>query len=539
MRMSLVALAGLLSTLLAGQALAQATPVPHLVSRDGRHALIVDGEPFMILGAQMNNSSNWPAALPHVWPAMEALHVNTVEVQIAWEQIEPVEGRFDFAFVDTLLEQARERDLRLVLLWFGTWKNTNPQYTPAWVKLDNDRFPRMRRPDGTLHYVLSPHGRSTLEADTRAFVALIEHLKQVDPQNTVLMVQVQNESGSYGLARDHSPEAEALFRGSVPPELLARTGKTGANWTEAFGRDAELFFQAWHIARYVDSIAAAGKRIKPIPMYVNAALADPFEWQDPNTFASGGPAQPVIEVWKAAAPHIDILAPDIYTTDHRAYLKVLDDYQRADNPLLIVETGHAQGYARYFFEAAGRGAIGWAPFGVDGLRFRQTRPAQPRLGPEELAPFAANFALFRPLERLWPRLALEGKTWGAAEPNDPGANHTQTLNLGPYVATATFGRADFFNPPPVGNDPPAGGVAIAELGPNEYLVTGYHARVEFALSDPAAANLIFERVEQGRFDENGDWVFERVWSGDQVDWGLNFTAAPQLLRVKLATYPIR
>lgn len=533
-----IAALALLLGAVAGSVVAQ-TPLPRIASQDGRHALIVDGAPFMMLGAQLNNSSAWPAALPSIWPSVEALNVNTVEVQIAWEQIEPVEGEFDFSFVDLLLEQARERDLRLVLLWFATWKNTNPQYAPAWVKLDNARFPRMRRADGTFHYVLSPFGQNTLEADRRAFVALMEHLKRVDSQNTVLMVQVQNEAGSYGLARDHGPEAEALFRGPVPAELLAKTGRTGANWSEAFGRDAELFFQAWHVARYIDQIAAAGKAVKPIPMYVNASLADPFHWQDPNTFASGGPAQPVIDVWKAAAPHIDILAPDIYTTDHRSYLKTLDDYARPDNPLLIVETGHTQGYARYFFEAAGRGAIGWAPFGVDGLRFRQTRPVQARLGPQELAPFAANFALFRPMSRLWARLAFEGKTWGAAEPNDAADGHTQVMNLGRYTATATFGRADFFNPPPQGNDPPSGGIAVAELGPDEYLVTGFHGRVEFALSDPAAANLILERVEQGHFNAKGEWVFERVWNGDQVDWGLNFTAAPQVLRVKLATYPIR
>jgi beta-galactosidase GanA len=285
--LALILLTGAAAAPVAAQAPASQTPLPRIVSQDGRHALMVDGAPFMMLGAQMNNSSAWPEALPHVWAAMEALNVNTVEVQIAWEQIEPVEGQFDFSFLDLLLEQARERDLRLVLLWFATWKNTNPQYAPAWVKLDNARFPRMRRADGTFHYVLSPFSRNTLEADTRAFVALMEHLKQVDPQNTVLMVQVQNEAGSYGLARDHGPEAETLFRGEIPAELLTRTGRTGANWSEAFGRDAELFFQSWHVARYIDHIAAAGKAVKPLPMYVNAALADPFNWQDPNTFASG------------------------------------------------------------------------------------------------------------------------------------------------------------------------------------------------------------------------------------------------------------
>lgn len=240
------------TTLSTPVAAAQETAVPRIVTRDGRHALIVDGAPFLILGAQVNNSSAWPSAMARVWPTMEALHVNTVEVPIAWEQIEAKEGVFDFSYLDLLLAQARERNLRLVLLWFGTWKNTNPQYTPAWVKLDNKRFPRMRAPDGTNHYALSPFGRETLAADRRAFSAFIRHLKEADPQNTVVMVQVQNEPGSYGLPRDHSPEANAAFAGPVPAALLRQMKKRAGDWATVFGRDAELYFHAWHVARYID-----------------------------------------------------------------------------------------------------------------------------------------------------------------------------------------------------------------------------------------------------------------------------------------------
>src|ERR1041385_7248584 len=154
-------------------AVAQPAPLPHLETRGGRHALIVDGRPFLMLGAQVNNSSNYPAMLPLVWPTIAALHANTVEVPVAWEQIEPVEGRFDFSFLDALLREARAHEGRLVLLWFGTWKNTSPGYAPEWVKIDTRRFPRMRTRDGRTHYVLSPHGRATLEADRNAFVHLM------------------------------------------------------------------------------------------------------------------------------------------------------------------------------------------------------------------------------------------------------------------------------------------------------------------------------------------------------------------------------
>ncbi|MES2441875.1 MAG: DUF5597 domain-containing protein [Pseudomonadota bacterium] len=525
----------LLGLLLALPAAAQ--DVPRIVSKNGRHALIVDGAPFLMLAAQANNSSNYPAALPKVWPVIDQLHANTLEIPVAWEQIEPEEGKFDFSYLDTLLAQAREHRVRLVLLWFATWKNTGPAYTPRWVKTDNKRFPRMIGREGKAHYALTPLAKSTLDADRKAFVALMTHLRDRDRQNTVIMVQVQNEPGTYGSARDHSPEADRLFAGPVPEALLRRTGKKAGSWAAVYGRDAELFFHSWHIARYIDQVAEAGKAVKPLPMYANAALTgSPFGWQDPNTYASGGPAHTVIDVYKAAAPHLDLVAPDIYNPDHKQYLGFLDAYARADNPLFVPETGNARGYARYFFAAVGRGAIGWSPFGMDLTRYSNFPLGAPRVDEATIEIFARNYVLFGPMQREWARLAYESEVWGASEPTDPEAKHTQVLNLGPHTATVSFGRLQFGMDPAKGNDEPVGGVAIARLGLSEYLVTGFHARVDFAPANAGGRNLMFDRVEEGHYD-GGKWVFERVWNGDQTDYGLNFTSVPQVLRVKLATWP--
>jgi hypothetical protein len=138
--------------------------------------------------------------------------------------------------------------------------------------------------------------------------------------------------------------------------------------------------------------------------------------------------------------------------------------------------------------------------------------------------------------REWAKLAYEGDVWGVAEPTDPEAKHSQSLDLGEHTATVTFGRGQFGTAPPKGNDEPSGGVAIARLGPAEYLVTGFAARVEFGLAKPGGRNLMFDRVEEGHFD-HGKWVFDRLWNGDQTDYGLNFTSVPQVLKVKLATWP--
>ena len=513
-----------------------AEELPRLETRNGNHALIVDGEPFLVLGAQVNNSSAWPAMLPKVWPMVNRLHANTVQVPIAWEQIEPEEGKFDFSFLDQLLKEARANDKRLMLLWFATWKNTAPAYAPAWVKLDNKRFPRMLDAKGATHYALSPFAKSTLEADKRAFVRLMEHLKAADPQNTVITVQVQNEPGTYSSARDHSPEANRQFAASVPETVRKRFGKGPGNWTALFGRDAELYFHSWAVASYIDSIAAAGKKVKALPMYANAALpGNPFDWQDPNTFASGGPSPAVIDIYEAAAPSLDWVSPDIYNPDHKAYLGFLDKYARKDNPLFVAETGNACHYARYFFATIGRGAIGFSPFGMDATGYSNYPLGAPKLDEDAVAAFARNYELFAPMQRVWAKAAAAGKVWGAAEPTDPAAGFKQELNLGGYLATVTFGRPQFGMDPPKGNTWPSGGLAVAELGPDEYLVTGFNARIEFARQAGDKRPLLFERVEEGYYTKD-KWVFVRRWNGDQIDYGLNFTGAKQVLRVKLATY---
>jgi beta-galactosidase GanA len=510
-----------------------ASDLPRLVREQGRYALLVDGKPYLILGAQVNNSSNYAGMLPKVWPAIDQVQANTVLVPIAWEQIEPEAGRFDFSFPDTLIEQARQHQVHLILLWFGTWKNNGPSYTPAWVKLDGARYPRLINARGERMESLSPHARTTLDADRRAFVGLLAHLKQVDAQHTVIMLQVENEAGTYGSVRDYSPAAQKLFEAPVPDTLVRALKKKPGNWQQVFGADADEFFHAWSVASFIQQVAAAGKAEYPLPLYVNAALRDPLQPGPPSTYESGGPTDNVLDIWKAAAPAIDLIAPDIYMPEYDRYVRVLDLYARPDNALFVGETGSAADYARYLFATLGHQGIGFSPFGVDFTGYSNYPLGAPKVDGEALESFARNYRLLRPMAGQLAELALHGKVHGVSE--DP-RKHSQTITLGRWTAVVSYGQPAFGNGTPPGNANADGGVLIAELGPDEFLITGYHARVALDLTDRTdGRRRQFVRVEEGTY-RDGSWQFLRVWNGDQTDWGLNFSAAPQLLRVRLATY---
>ena len=514
-----------------------AVPVPEIVTRNGRSALMVDGAPYLVLGAQVNNSSSWPAMLPKVWPAVKRLGANTLSVAVPWEQIEPGEGRFDFSIVDTLLAEARAQDLRLILLWFATWKNNGPNYAPEWVKLDNARFPRLVDARGKVLNSMSPHSAATLAADQRAFVALMRHLKQVDSQRTVIFVQVQNEPGTYGSVRDFGPAAQKLFAAPVPQALMK--GGKGGTWSQVFGKDADEFFHAWSVAKFIGEVAAAGRREYALPMYVNAALRDPFHPGAPGGYASGGPTDNVISIYRAAAPSIDIVAPDIYIKESPKVARVIELY-KAGGPLLVPEIGNDPAFARYFYDVLGAQAIGIVPFGIDYTGY-SNYPLGARNIEEAIDAFARPYRLLAPMAREWARLGFEKRVWGGGEPDD---HAPRKFELGRWTVTLAFNEWQFgqkqWFPPGTPNPDwapyPSGGALLAELGPDEYLLTGQRVRVNFEpAADRKVNGLIFATVEEGGY-RDGKWTRTRIWNGDQTDYGLNLTDEPRVLRVRLATY---
>src|SRR5450759_693652 len=527
MKMSSAVLAAFVAASVAATLPAQVKerPLPRLVKQNARYALFVDDAPYLMLGAQVHNSSAWPAMLPKVWPAMEYLNVNTVEIPVYWEQFEPRQGQYDHSVIDTLLAEARQHRVRLVLLWFGTWKNGSQHYMPEWMKLAPDRYPHLTDKNGHAADSPSPFAAASLEADKSAFTAFMRYLKAADPERTVIMVQVENEPGTWGSVRDYSPAAQKLFEAPVPADVLTamqvKPASPAANWQEAFGPEAEVNFHAWAVAKYVGQVAAAGKAVYPLPLYANAALRDPLKPGAPGSYESGGPTDNVIPIWKVAAPALDVLAPDIYQNDPAAYLKVLELYHRDDNALFVPETSGGATNARFFFSALGLQAIGFSPFGMDYTNARNT--------PESLAPTARNYRLIAPMQREIARLNFEGKLQAVAEEK---GKVTQTLAFGAWNAVVSYGATR--NNRAVGNTEPTGRGLVGQLKDNQFLVAGFYSRVDFRPAD-ADKHRQFLRVEEGTY-ENGVFKFLRIWNGDETDWGLNFGAEPLVLRVSVATY---
>jgi hypothetical protein len=514
---------------------ARAADAPRIEHKDGRSALMVDGRPYLILGGQIHNSSAWPSELPQVWESMAALHANTMGSPVYWEQIEPQQGRFDFSNVDQIVEGARTHNLHLALLWFGTWKNGNMHYVPTWVKGDTKRFPRIIRPDGEPIDVLSPHSRNNLEADKAAFVALTRHLKQIDgEQHTILLIQVENESGNIGSVRDNSPESNKEFASAVPADMLAAAHMQPGTWKQVFGADADEIFQVYHQAKYINEIAAAGKAELAIPYYINVWPDYPVtelpqrQIDTPGiAYPSGGAVGKVLGLWKALSPSIDIIGPDIYTDDSLVYQELLKTYLRPDNPLWIPETGLGDNFSKFFFYALGKGAVGFSPFGVGQSGWGNVS------GDDPSKRQARNYALIAPLDREIAQLEFDGKLKTAVE--EPGQAQ-QELDFGGWQATAAFGFPQRDGQRPPGTKDAQGAALVAQLGPDEFLVTGEDACVIFHL--PGKLPWIRSEVvtaEQGVY-ESGVWKPLRLWNGDETDRGLCFHQKPEVVRVTMGRF---
>lgn len=538
------------------------TPLPQIRQNGTVKQLFVDGKPFIMLSGELHNSSASSIEyMKPVWDNMAAMNLNTVVSTVNWELLEPEEGKFDFSLVDAQIEEARKRDIRLVIIWFASWKNGSSNYAPMWVKTDPKRFPVQARKtvtsgrgsifierDRTMP--LSPLGEASMLAEARAFRKLMHHIKEVDPQHTVIMMQVDNEMGLLGDSRDRSKLADAAWAKSVPAQLMnyfsknkasllpemqevwGRNGyKTSGTWAEVFGSDewAEEVFMAWHYSVYINKVIEEGKAELNIPMYVNAWLGPQPGSVLPGDWPSGGPVARVMDVWSAGAPANDLLAPDIYVQDFKG---VLAEYARSGNPLWIPEARDQVG--NLFWALGHHSALGWAIFGIDDLN--------------EKSQVAKAYDI---LDEMLPQLAAwqsEGRVDGVllVEGEDK-----QVLSMGGY--SITISRPRQWGTAPVATNVPTplglGGVTlnsrampddtrpfglVINTAPDEFLFVGSNFVPSFTADPQESGKVAIGWIDEGTY-VNGTWIPGRRLNGDEGRPALG-NGRIEMLKIKLFKY---
>ncbi len=519
-------------------------PIPHFEKRGAATQLIVDGKPYLILGGELHNSNTSSLEyLKPLLPKLAGMHLNTVLGTVSWDQLEPTEGKFDFSLVDGLIKQSRASKLKLVILWFGSWKNGMSHYVPVWVKQDTKRFPRVKMANGKSTETVNVFADENQKADAKAFAALMKHVKAVDAQDrTVIMVQVENEVGIHGDNRDRSDIANANFAKQVPAELMAglqkyqnelqpefkqawdKAGaKTAGTWEEVFGKGpfGDEVFMAWHYAKYLNAVTAAGKAEYNIPMYVNA-------WISP-VYPRGGPVAYMHDIWRIGAPRIDVFSPDIYQPDFKGIIPL---FHHSWNPLFIPECApDSAGASNVYYAIGAHNAIGYSPFAVE------ERITDPVNGPIPKA--------YKVLEGLAP-VILDAQSKGiitAVTINR--ANPIQTINMGGYNIELRTRRKK------MGTErylPNSSYGLIINPAADEFIISGLNLEATFAPSTPGPQIAGIASLWEGVY-EKGVWKPGRKLNGDNISQSYAMTeqtnrnqtgtvvriesAGPGVLRVKL------
>jgi len=500
--------------------------IPGIQKIGGRHQMIVNGKPFLMLAGELGNSTaSTMMSMEQVWPRLKELNLNTVLVPVYWELLEPQEGVFDFKLVDELILEARRNDLKLVLLWFGSWKNSMSSHAPGWVKTDQKRFPRSRSITGESQEILTPFSENNLKADQNAYKRLLSHIRDFDAAfQTVIMIQPENEIGMLPSARDYCQEASREFKKNVPAMLIdymvrnkealnseflavwAENGlRTEGTWEEVFGKGlhTDEIFMAYYFALYTDRICAAGKKEYNIPAYVNAAMIRPGKV--PGEYPSAGPLPHLLDIWRAGAPCIDFYSPDFYNPQFRYWN---DLYTRQGNPLFIPEHNFDSTVAAKALYAFGHyEALGFSPFSVEQI------PGIP-LTPKELK-LAKVYDVINQIKPLIDKNRGKGRIEGVLLDKDV---KEAVFALGDVEFTARHTYNFGWEPGSQGVTWDPAGAILIQTGENEFFYAGFGVSLTMKSLKKDNPYIGILKTDRGYF-EGGEWKVYQHLNGDQTHQG--------------------
>ena len=286
---------------------------------------------------------------------------------------------------------------------------------------------------------------------------------------------------------------------------------------------------AYYLGRFIGEVAKAGKAELNIPMYVNAWLGPEPDQDLPGQYPSGGPVARVMDIYRAVAPSLDLIAPDIYIDDFKGTCAL---YARSNNPLLIPEARDQVG--NLFWAFGNYGALAWSPFGVEDLdRNGQVSQA------------------YKLLSGMLPQLAEWQRAGKAKGLLVVDGEKPQPALLGGYQITLVKGRG--------GADAPssadkaallAGGVSLTSRSmpedtrpfaivinsaPDEFIFIGANGSPSFSVNSAGPSRVAISAMDEGRY-ENGKWVPGRRINGDELFLPALPNSTIGMLKVRLVRF---
>lgn len=511
----------------------------------------VNGKPYFSIGGQTNNSSTYDrASMQQALRGIEAMGMNTIAAPVYWEMIEERENVYCFDQIDMITEEARKRNLKVVLLWFGTWKNGASHYIPEWMKQDREKYRVCKNKSGYDTAIISPFCKEAEKKDAAAFSSIMKHVKEINGDQTILAVQVENEPGHLGTPRDYSELADSFYNGPVPEEITGwlretkegeifrcwkeQGAKTETNWKDTFGFRAPEIFSAYYICKYVEKVAEKGKRIYELPMYVNVWVEETGNRIAGIDYPSGGGTSFVLDLWKKFAPHIDCIAPDIYFEDFDTYQTICAKYKRKDNALYIPESKASSRNGRHLLRMIEDYQLSSVHcFAIDSI-FDEKGMIK-----EECLDFRDTISVIRSMKPLLEKYQGSGRIYAIAQYDGMDSCF---IDFGDY-----YGRVYFLNSitdeayihlDPAHNEefyvPQTGKGLIVYEGEGSFYLAGRGYKLVLikkssleemadilgSYKQIAARNISYLKVEEGYFDEKGKFVAVKKRNGDESDMGL-------------------
>jgi beta-galactosidase GanA len=494
----------------------------YLTKKGTTTQLIVDGKPFIILGGELGNSSaTTPQYMQPIWSKLKMMNLNTVLMPVYWELIEAQEGTFDFSLYEDLIVEARKNELKIVFLWFGSWKNSMSSHAPAWLKRNQDKYPRVKDNTGRSQEILSSFSNNVLQADKLAFENLMRFIKDFDSKDrTVIMMQVENEIGMLPSARDYQALAETAFKQAVPAELLqymqrnkdklvpefrqiwqSNGAKISGNWEEIFGKGlhTDEIFMAYYYSKFTNKITEGGKGVYNLPMFVNAALNR--VGRDPGVYPSAGPLPHLMDVWKAAGTAIDLLTPDFYNPDFKHWC---DLYTRQGDALFVPEHAFDNTVtAKSLYTIAHYEGLGFAPFSIESTEKPQDEP------------LSKMYGLIKELTPLITENHGKGVIKGVLLSK---ANPETIIRVGKYELSCKHDYTLSWTAGSKTEDWLLGSALIIQTGEDEFYIAGTGVVVTFKHRENKDLNVGLLKVDEGKFDNN-KWIVKRHLNGDQTHQG--------------------